>query len=566
MGKLLRNLRIGEKIGFGFGVVGLLFLGVIWQYHATLDQALHDYKTLHDVYSARKTYALAVEAKMLQAQRVEKHFILSRDEAFAEELFQYLEAAKTEAELMAASDPEATESAVQITRLMNDYGQRFQAVVDAWRSKGLDHDSGLQGAFRDAVHELEDMAGQFKVDRLYLLLLQIRRGEKDLGLRREEQYRDRVLTLVQEFDEELASSELAAGTKARFFAETQAYREAFLAYARNVLANNPINGGKGPFRQAAHRIEKLIMAHYVPELGEHILQVRRREKDYLLRLDKRYVDMALSQLGDIEDQIKAAEISEKSKSRFLSLSENYRRDFLALVEQNDRIKQLDDAMRAAVLGIRDLVRQSVTAADLAMETTRTRVDNSTGRNEKTIFWIVIVATSLGVILAFAITLPIVRPLRAMAGLLGQLASEEPAERIPYHPGGRDEVNAMAGSVNTMADHKARFIAWWKTSMREADACERLESLLRESGGSRELEAAGEALCESLAAKKQLLSEHYQKVHQLNGVIVKRADQLLDDAPAYGAESSLNTIRYAAKSVQTIVEMASFTEDREHTGG
>ena len=36
MGTLARKLRIGEKIGFGFGIVGLLFLGVVWQYHDTL--------------------------------------------------------------------------------------------------------------------------------------------------------------------------------------------------------------------------------------------------------------------------------------------------------------------------------------------------------------------------------------------------------------------------------------------------------------------------------------------------------------------------------------------------
>ena len=76
-------------------------------------------------------------------------------------------------------------------------------------------------------------------------------------------------------------------------------------------------------------------------------------------------------------------------------------------------------------------------------------------------WIVTIATLLGVMLAPAITLPIVQPLRAMAGLLGQLVSEEPTERIAYCADRTDAVNAMAGSVNTMADHKARFIAWWK---------------------------------------------------------------------------------------------------------
>ncbi len=46
------------------------------------------------------------------------------------------------------------------------------------------------------MHELEDLASNFKAGRLYLQLLQIRRGEKDLGLRRELQYQDKVEGLI----------------------------------------------------------------------------------------------------------------------------------------------------------------------------------------------------------------------------------------------------------------------------------------------------------------------------------------------------------------------------------
>jgi hypothetical protein len=55
----------------------------------------------------------------------------------------------------------------------------FLSIVDAWKKKGLDHSSGLQGRFRTTAHELEALAENFKVDRLYLLLLQLRRREKD---------------------------------------------------------------------------------------------------------------------------------------------------------------------------------------------------------------------------------------------------------------------------------------------------------------------------------------------------------------------------------------------------
>ena len=557
MGRWTRKLRIGEKIGFSFGIVGLLFLGVIWQYHNTLQQALSDYRQLHDVYGARKTLAMTIESSMLRAQHAEKNFVLSRDETFAQQVHKSLEQA-----LDAATRMQAVEDAPVSERmgeLINGYGRRFQDVVEAWRLKGLDHNSGLQGAFRDSVHELEDMAGQLKVDQLYLLLLQIRRGEKDLGLRREAQYRERVLALIQEFSAEVAASGLDDGLKVRLFHEIAVYRDTFEQYAKIVLGDPQPHSGKGPFRQAAHRIEALLKARYLSGVGEDILQVRRREKDYLLRDDKKYVDMAIGELDQIAAQVKTSAISDADKTRFTFLLDNYRRDFLALVEQNDRIGRLNDQMLVVVSEIVGLVEANVKSADRAMNATRANIDEVTTRNEQAMFWVVVVATLLGVFLAFSITVSIVRPMRRMAGLLDRLASEQPADRVPFFPGGRDEVNLMAGSVNAMADHKAGFIDWWKATMREADACERLQELMRQPRALDERLQVEEELRQSVLARKELLREQHQSIHRLVDRIIDRAEVLLEDARPGSNEVALNTIRYSARSVQTKLEMVSGLE-------
>ena len=86
MGRIFSTLRIGEKIGLGFGLVGFLFLGVIWQYHSTLERSLADYRTLIDVHDARKDLLLEIQAGILEARRAEKNFLLLRQEAFAGEV------------------------------------------------------------------------------------------------------------------------------------------------------------------------------------------------------------------------------------------------------------------------------------------------------------------------------------------------------------------------------------------------------------------------------------------------------------------------------------------------
>jgi methyl-accepting chemotaxis protein len=80
-----------------------------------------------------------------------------------------------------------------------------------------------------------------------------------------------------------------------------------------------------------------------------------------------------------------------------------------------------------------------------------------------------IALALGTLFAVLITGRIVRPVDEMAGMLDRLTRENPTERMPTDPKGRDEINAMAIALNTMADHKATFFHWWRTSMQEAIA-------------------------------------------------------------------------------------------------
>ena len=559
MGKIARVLRIGEKIGFGFGLVGAIFLVVIWQYHNTLQQSLGDYRSLQNIHVAKKVDMLKIESSMREARRAEKDFLLQRTEDFARDADTHLHDALLITAELGRIDPESAPVAEQITGLIEVYREKFQATVDAWEKKGLDHNSGLQGAFREAAHELEAMAGNFDVDSLYLQLLQIRRGEKDLGLRREQQYRAHVLSLLLEFENKTAASKLDASVKTLLLQEIETYRHSFENYASSALSNADIQGGKGPFRQTAHRIEALLNNHRIPDMANNILQLRRREKDYLLRGDKIYVDMALKELNLIHNLVEPAAISSTQKSHLLSLLENYRRDFLALVDQNNLIISMTGEMNRAVTEIADLVESNVKLANQMAQQMVTEIEASSAEKERLMLWLVALATLLGVLFAVSITLRIVRPLRSMAGILDRLAYEEPSERLPFYTDGRDEVNLMAGSVNTMADNKARLINWWKSTMREAAACENLEMTLNKMRDDPARAEAETEFRQALSARHELLLQQFQKLHDLNGNIIKHAESLRSEVHVGQTQSSINTISYSARSLQSILELIGFQE-------
>jgi HAMP domain-containing protein len=559
MRNLFVKLRIGEKIGIGFGLIGLLFLGVIWQYHQTLQRALSDYQQLQEVFGAKKSFALAIEDSILEARRAEKNFLLSKDERFVAEVAEHVaRVLELDVELKRI-DTQGALTGQRIDELIETYHRRFLAIAEAWRSKGLDHNSGLQGAFRDSVHQLEALAGHFEVGGLYLQLLQIRRGEKDLGLRRERQYSDKVLELVREFERQSAASKLDAGMKQQLRQEIAAYRDAFEEYARGVLAQQDIQGGKGSFRQAAHRIEALLKTHYIPDLGRNILQLRRREKDYLLRGDSRYVELARQEIERMTLQVSSSAVAPEEQAQLTGLLEEYQRNFLALMEQNQRIEQLQEEMREAVRQIAPMVRNNVHDANRAMQETAAEIQASSRADARLMLWIAAFAALLGIAAVVIVTLRIARPLRRMAGLLDQVAYEEPMERIPVIPGGRDEVNAMAASVNAMADHKAHFLAWWKSSMREAESFRKLQDVAAEaSSGDSALSAARETAERELQAARQakagLVHDVYREIADHTRSIVKNAERLLESHPHGERFDEIKVVEQSGKNVLAMVDM------------
>lgn len=551
MGTLSSKLRIGEKIGLSTGIVGVLFLAVIWHYHLSLETVLGDYQRLNEVFGEREILAFEIKTDLSAARRAEADFLTHRDDAFAAEVDAYAEQLRQRTSRLAQVDEESRQTGQEIDDLIQVYQQRFQAIAEAWRVKGLDHDSGLQGAFRDRVHELEDQAGNFKAGRLYLQLLQIRRGEKDLGLRREIQYQDKVRRLIQGFRDLTATSELKTEVKAALSTEIEVYAETFESYAERVLAAGETGGGKGPFRQAAHRIEDLLNAHYVPDLEANILQLRRREKDYLLRGDTQYVEMVGQAARTIREQIGASAIADEDKAMLVGLLAGYERDFLALVEQNGLIDNLALEMRESANRITPLVRQNVDQATSLMGKMEEAIKESSERSEQVNLLIVAAAAGLGIFLATIITLRIVRPVRQMAGLLDQLTHENPTERIPTVPGARDEVNAMAESLNTMADHRATFVGWWKASMDEAIALRDLHEAGAQADrdeGAKELRAAALAKVRQINAIRGQLLHHAKRVLDV-------AQRIRSGRPASSTmQKEVETLEHSAQGISTLLKV------------
>ncbi|MBF0446320.1 MAG: hypothetical protein HQL68_12100 [Magnetococcales bacterium] len=71
-----KNMSIGERLGVGFGLIGVLFVMVVWQYHHTLFGVINRFDTLQETQGAKKNHFLNVHRYMLEARRSEKDFLV----------------------------------------------------------------------------------------------------------------------------------------------------------------------------------------------------------------------------------------------------------------------------------------------------------------------------------------------------------------------------------------------------------------------------------------------------------------------------------------------------------
>ncbi len=195
---MLRDLKIRRKLEGSFGLVLLLLLGTVAIYQSTVTSTIDNFEHLIEIEMGIAGHANEIEVAMLQARRSEKDFLLRKDMKYVASFDGNLAQLKHEAQAIvdmaaehAGEEPRHAEyvaAAKEIIRDAQAYEVAFKDLVAAWQKRGLDHESGLQGAFRDVVHDLEEVVQQNRVPGVMVALLQVRRSEKDYLLRGLDKY------------------------------------------------------------------------------------------------------------------------------------------------------------------------------------------------------------------------------------------------------------------------------------------------------------------------------------------------------------------------------------------
>ncbi len=417
------NMKLGKKIGLGFGLVGILFAAVILLFWSTLSTTQDNYNEILNKNEKMKSIASDIGTLMLQSRRAEKDFLLRKNLKYKDKvgkLVNQITEKSDEFETIESEDGDAAgiKTAEDIKKYAGEYHKSFNALIDAWVTKGLDHKSGLQGEFRKAAHEVGIMVDGYDTSALKITLLQIRRAEKDFMLRGKTKYIDRAHGLISEFKEQTEASSLSEEVKATLNKDIEEYNQAFGAYVKEKNKKTVEE-----FREAAHSIEADLDSYYVNKAKEDYLMLRRHEKDYLLRGDTKYEAKAEKVIDKLLKNIDVSALSEDEKNDVKGDLGVYLKSFKALVAEDKEIKELTAVMREAVHKIEPLVESTIKEESKEMFEQEESTMADAGRSVMIVMLLCLVAIVLVVVIAFFITRSVLNQLGGEPAYISDIAQK-----------------------------------------------------------------------------------------------------------------------------------------------
>lgn len=298
------------------------------------------------------------------------------------------------------------------------------------------------------------------IGRVEIGMLTLKRNENSFFAYNDLKYRDqfenhfsdltqRTTTLLAAIVSAGLDPILAIDTKKAF----DTYRDTFFAIVsekQNIgLHHNA--GLYGALRNAVHKAELEFKTLRDDRLRADMLQLRRNEKDFMLRLDTKYVDEFSNNMDIFLLDLKESEHSQASKDKIQSLMKQYHSGFLNLVKGHQRIG-LDS--KEGLLG---KMNSAVQEADSLLTELTTQTNDIVNEEVGSIDALIAVMASIGIILSVIVLsvlsllgLGILRSVQELADTITKAANENDLTlRIPAKV--NDEIGATSNAFNTMLD-------------------------------------------------------------------------------------------------------------------
>ncbi|HGY5237496.1 TPA: methyl-accepting chemotaxis protein [Aeromonas salmonicida subsp. pectinolytica] len=334
---------------------------------------------------------------------------------------------------------------------------------------------------------------QRNVDGLEIAMLNLRRAEKDFLIRKD-------LTFVERFNKELAdfhalnrtlstddNISVVHGELARLDQQMGLYGKAFndLVAQQQTIGLGPEDGLYGRLRAAVHQVEEGLKQLDQQGLLVTMLQLRRAEKDFMLRSDIQYLERFQTLHKSFQDNLAA--LPEADRGKLEQASQHYRQDFVALVQGMQVLGLKEDE------GLRNQMRDLVHQTEQGFAVVDQHIADELVRQTSRLNSLMLVCGGVIIVLIGVMSVllgrSIDRPISRVNDTVNRIRQDNDL-RLRIELKGADEMAQLAGNLDVMLGGFRHLIGDVKQSVHAlTEAADHLSSNVRRTseGASRQLQ-------------------------------------------------------------------------------
>ena len=287
-------------------------------------------------------------------------------------------------------------------------------------------------------------------------ILELRRDEKDFIARKNLKYVQKhqvnasiVVERIQELGSIFNNYSIPVTHLETLKKDLSLYKDQFskLVKEQTAIGLDPKSGLYGELRGASHSLEEAFQGR--PDtLLVSLLQLRRAEKDFMLRLDLKYVkkfdDTYQPLLAQLANDTTLIKTLKEYRSKFISLTEAH--EVLGLSSSEG----LRGKMRSAVQKTQAILKEVVHDSRQQLE--------ETTQNTSIIFYLIFFTISAVVVISsILLGRSIIHPIKALGDLMHTISNENSLS-LRANEDGKNEISQMSKEFNLLLENFSKIIS------------------------------------------------------------------------------------------------------------
>ncbi|WP_369621272.1 methyl-accepting chemotaxis protein [Pseudoalteromonas distincta] len=228
----------------------------------------------------------------------------------------------------------------------------------------------------------------------------------------------------------------------------KAYKNDFdnVVLLQKKIGLNPKDALYGKLRKAVHQVEELLNTQNDFQLLTLMLQLRRSEKDFMLRFDTKYLARFNDDLESLQSKLANSTLNDNTKNDLKYLLSTYQNAFKTLVEAQ---VELGLDLDSGALGrMRISVDKSESVVTQIVQGTKLKVQTSVSQAKTLAVSIFVVACIVVLVLVYFTSRSIILPIERVYHTINNIRRNNDL-RITIEEIGKDEVTIMSADFNSL---------------------------------------------------------------------------------------------------------------------